>query len=59
MLLKGRCELKNGKRLKRFEKQYLQSINLNPENWLMSKRKSDIWLLVHRLTGQVKEIPAP
>lgn len=51
--------MKNPKRLTVREHQYLQSINLNSENWLISKRTSDEWLLVHRLTNQIKAIPAP
>ncbi|MBD8028187.1 hypothetical protein SFC08_13185 [Lysinibacillus halotolerans] len=51
--------MKNGKRLKRFEKQYLRSLNLNDENWLLSKKTTEFWLIVHKLTGQTKEIPAP
>ncbi|WP_445954571.1 DUF6906 family protein [Ureibacillus sp. FSL E2-3493] len=51
--------MKNGKRLKRFEKQYLRSLNLNHENWLLSKKTTEFWLIVHKLTGQTKEIPAP
>lgn len=51
--------MKNPKRLTVKEHQYLQSINLNSDNWLISKRTSDEWLLVHRLTSKTKAIPAP
>lgn len=51
--------MKNGKRLSKREHLYLQSINLNSENWLISKRTSDVWLLVHRFTNKTKAIPAP
>ena len=51
--------MKNPKRLTVKEHRYLQSINLNSDNWLISKRTSDEWLLVHKLCGHKKVIPAP
>ena len=50
--------MKNGKKPTVAERKYLQSIKLNSD-WLISKKTSENWLLVHKLTGQVKEIPAP
>lgn len=51
--------MKNPKRLTVREHKYLQSINLTSENWLISKKTSEMWTLVHRYTGQVKEVYAP
>ncbi|BDH62149.1 hypothetical protein MTP04_22790 [Lysinibacillus sp. PLM2] len=51
--------MKNPKRLTVKEHRYLQSINLNSENWLISKKLTDKWVIVHRFTGQVREILAP
>lgn len=51
--------MKNPKRLTKAEHIYLQSINLTSVNWLISKKTNDSWLLVHRLVGQTKEVPAP
>lgn len=50
--------MKNGKKPTVAERRYLQSINLNSD-WLISKKLTDKWVIVHRFTGQVKEIPAP
>ncbi|MEK5422022.1 hypothetical protein MKZ08_08310 [Viridibacillus sp. FSL R5-0477] len=51
--------MKNGKRLTVANHKYLQSMNLKSENWLISKRTSNSWTLIHRETGRVRQIPAP
>ncbi|WP_371683565.1 hypothetical protein [Rummeliibacillus sp. TYF005] len=51
--------MKNGKRLTVAEHKYLQSMGINSENWLLSKKTSHLWTLIHRFTNRVKEIPAP
>ena len=51
--------MKNGKRPTVKEHKYLQSLKLSSENWLISKKQADKWLIVHKLTGQAKEIVAP
>ena len=51
--------MKNPKRLTVKEREHLQSINLISENWMISKRTSDEWLLVHKLTNKTKLVPAP
>jgi len=51
--------LKNPKRLTIAQHRYLQALNINSENWLISKCTTDEWELVHRYTGQIKVIPAP
>lgn len=51
--------MKNGKRLSVREHQYLKSLKLQSENWLISKKGNENWLVIHRITGQAKTIPAP
>ena len=51
--------MKNPKRLTRAEFDYLKSIKLSAENWLISKKAMDEWTLVHKLTGTKKVVPAP
>lgn len=51
--------MKNGKRLTVAQRKYLQSLNINSENWLISKCTSEKWELAHRYTSQTKEVPAP
>ena len=41
------------------ERQHIEEMGIAAENWLISKKKSDEWLLVHRLTNQTKVVPAP
>ena len=52
-------EMKNPKRLTVKEREHLQSIYIISENWLISKRTSDEWLLVHRFINKTKLVPAP
>ena len=51
--------MKNGKRLNRRDKAHLEAYKLNPDNWLLAKRCSDMWLLVNKISGKTREIPAP
>lgn len=52
--------MKNPKRLTVAERKYFEQLTkLSSENWLISKRTSDEWLLVHRLTNKTKVVPAP
>lgn len=51
--------MKNPKRLTVAERLYLESINLNSDNWLISKKSNDGWLIVHKLTGRSRTIPVP
>ncbi|WP_416358701.1 DUF6906 family protein [Brevibacillus thermoruber] len=44
--------MKNGKNLTRTQKLVLLSRDLNPKEWLLSKKLPDMWLLVHRRTNQ-------
>lgn len=51
--------MKNGKRLTVAQRKYLESINFPSEDWLISKKTIEKWVLVHKLTGQVRQILAP
>lgn len=51
--------MKNGKNLTRNESKHVKSCNLNPDNWLLSKKLLDNWLIVNRQSGRTREIPAP
>ncbi len=51
--------MKNPKRLTVREHQYLKSLKLQSENWLISKKQTDRWTIIHKFTGQAKEIVAP
>lgn len=62
-LEQGRCikTMKNAKRLTKNEKIHLSSLRqrLKPDNWLISKKLVDKWLIVNRETGKSRWIPAP
>ncbi len=51
--------MKNGKRPTVRERNHIKSLRLNPINWLICKKVSDKWLLVHRESGRTRTIPAP
>ncbi|MGN7114941.1 DUF6906 family protein [Lysinibacillus odysseyi] len=51
--------MKRPRKLSVAERQYLQSMKLAAENWLISKKMSDEWVLVHRMTDITKTVPAP
>ena len=48
--------MKNGKRLKRAQKQLLTQRNLNAENWLCERSLPGEMRLVHRHTGRVRVV---
>lgn len=50
--------MKNGKRLKRNEKKYLQELGINPDNYLLVKKYPE-WVLVSKTTKKLREVPAP
>lgn len=50
--------MKQGRNLKKQEKIHVKSMRLNPNNWLISKKLLDTWLIVHRETGRSRTIPA-
>ncbi|WP_157723874.1 DUF6906 family protein [Domibacillus aminovorans] len=49
--------MKQGKKPSRAERKVILSYGLSPLNWLISKKHNGMYTLVHRHTGQVKEIP--
>lgn len=49
--------MKHGKRLTLKQKEILQTVGLNPNNWLVVKNLPDKLVLVHRVKGTVTEIP--
>ncbi|MGQ7279992.1 DUF6906 family protein [Brevibacillus thermoruber] len=48
--------MKNGKNLTRTQKLILLSRDLNPKEWLISKKLPEMWLLVHRRTNRTFEL---
>jgi len=51
--------MKRGRNLKKQECIYIATFRLNPANWLISKKMSDAWVIVHRESGRPRTIPAP
>lgn len=51
--------MKNGKKPTVSERKHIESFRLNSENWLISKKLTDKWLLLHRYTDTQRWIPAP
>ena len=48
--------MKHGKKPTVRQKKYLQSIRLDPDNWLVSEDNRDKLVLIHRFTDQVRII---
>ena len=46
----------HGKNPTRRQKQYIASLRLNPENWLVCKNTPDELVLRHRISGKAKVI---
>lgn len=51
--------MKQGRRLSAEERKYVNSLGLDSSIWMIAKKKTDIWVLVHRYVKQSKEILAP
>ncbi|MFI2132995.1 DUF6906 family protein [Lysinibacillus fusiformis] len=51
--------MKRPRNLTRQQKSHKASFRLNPDNWMISKKQFDNWLIVHRLTGRTSIILAP
>ncbi|PZX07941.1 hypothetical protein C7437_1011063 [Psychrobacillus insolitus] len=52
--------MKNGKKLTAAERSHIESSKLKSSDWLLAKKESDKWLLVHRdVASQTKVIFAP
>lgn len=41
------------------EKRYIKGLNLNPRNWSVLMKTSDMWLLLQNETKKTREVPAP
>lgn len=52
--------MKQGKNPTVAERKHIESYKLNSGDWLISKKQSDIWTLIHRyVPNNKKEIDAP
>ena len=52
--------MKNGKKPTVAERKHIEASKLNAGDWLISKKLSDTWTLVHRyVPNNTKEIDAP
>lgn len=51
--------MKHGRKLTVRESNHVKDSRLNPANWLISKKMTDNWELVHRETGTKRTIVAP
>ncbi|WP_432702006.1 DUF6906 family protein [Lysinibacillus sphaericus] len=51
--------MKRGRKLTVKESNHVKAFRLNPANWFISKKLIDKWIIVHRLTGKPRIIPAP
>lgn len=49
--------MKNPKKPTRKEMAVIASYRLDPSNWLVSKRNNGMYTILHRLTGNVRQIP--
>ncbi|NLE26506.1 MAG: hypothetical protein GX625_14405 [Clostridiaceae bacterium] len=49
--------MKHGRNLTLKQKEILQTVGLNPSNWLLVKNPPDKLVLVHREKGTLTEIP--
>ena len=59
-LLVGEAKhLKRGRKPTVAECNHIKSFRLNSSNWLLSKKQTEEWLIVHRETGSSRVIPAP
>lgn len=51
--------MKNPKKPSVSEHKHISTYRLNSRNWLISKKTSENWLLVHKETGTQRTIIAP
>lgn len=51
--------MKSGKKPTVAERKHIERAKLNSSDWLISKKTSECWLLVHRYFDKRKEIKAP
>lgn len=48
--------MKHGKNPTRRQKEYIASLRLNPDNWLVCKDTTDELVLEHKYSGNIKVI---
>jgi hypothetical protein len=51
--------MKRGRKLTVAERNHISKTVSKVENWLLSKKESHMWLIVHKGTGQDRKILAP
>jgi len=51
--------MKRGRKLTVAERNHVSKTVSKVENWLISKKETDLWVIVHRTTGQDRKILAP
>ena len=51
--------MKRPRKLTAAEREYLQSMKIAADNWMISKKTSEEWLLVHKFTNITRTVPAP
>ncbi len=51
--------MKNGRKLTVAERNHIKKTVSKVENWLLSKKESHMWLIIHKTTGQDRKILAP
>lgn len=51
--------MKRPRKLTAAEREYLESMKIAADNWMISKKTSEEWLLVHKLTDITRTVLAP
>lgn len=51
--------MKRGRKLTAAEREHVGKTVSKVENWLISKKESHLWVIVHRTTGHDRKIVAP
>ncbi len=51
--------MKRPRNLSVSERIHLSKSIANIQDWQISKKQNDMWLIVHRFTGQFREVLAP
>jgi len=51
--------MKRGRKLTVAERNHVSKTVSKVENWLISKKETELWVIVHRATGQDRKILAP
>ena len=51
--------MKQPRNLKVAERKHISKSIANVQDWQISKKQNDMWVIVHRFTGRVREVLAP